>query len=223
MKRMVVSAGDRASMNYGVFYPEKYEDLPLLVYLHGAGERGTVYDHIYRHGVPELIAGGREIPAVVLCPQCPADRVWDNVVTELKAIIDTVAERFSIKPDRICLTGSSMGGFGTWMTALTYPDFFAGIAPVAGGGMMWRAARLVKMPVRAFHGTEDDVVPIAYSEMMVDGVNKSGGSAELIRLSGLGHNDGIAAAYSESDLIDRLLSCRRTDFTPVPEPYSQCF
>ena len=99
MKKLFVPAGERFSMNYGVFYPENYKDLPLLIYLHGAGERGLEYDHLYRHGVPRLINEGREIPAVVLCPQCPADRVWDNVVTELKEIIDTVAEQFSIKPD----------------------------------------------------------------------------------------------------------------------------
>ena len=220
MKKLLVPAGERFSMNYGVFYPENYENLPLLVYLHGAGERGLNYDHIYRHGVPRLIAEGREIPAVVLCPQCPADRVWDNVVTELKAVIDAVAEEFSILPDRICLTGSSMGGFGTWMTGLTFSNFFSAIAPVAGGGMAWRCEALKTTPVLAYHGDLDEPVPLVYSRLMVDSVNEKGGNAELTVLKGFGHNDGIWHAYSETDLIERLLSFRRADFTPIPEPYS---
>lgn len=223
MEKLFVPAGERFSMNYGVFYPENYKDLPLLIYLHGAGERGLEYDHLYRHGVPRLINEGREIPAVVLCPQCPADRVWDNVVTELKEIIDTVAEQFSIKPDRICLTGSSMGGFGSWMTALTFRNFFSAVAPVAGGGMAWRGEALKTTPVRAYHGDLDEPVPLVYSELMVNSVNEKGGSAELIVLKGFGHNDGIYHAYFETDLLDWLLSKRRTDFTPIPEPYSIYF
>lgn len=204
-------------MNYRVFYPDNYEDLPLLVYLHGAGERGENFSHLYRHGIPKLINEGKEIPAVVLAPQCPAWCVWDNIPDRLKGIIDRVAAEFNIKKDRVCITGSSMGGFGTWMMGKTYPNFFAAIAPVAGGGMSWRCAKLCTTPVIAMHGSEDTTVQPVYSQLMVDGVNRDGGSAELTLLEGYGHNDGIDYAYRNTDLIDKLLGFRRTDFTRIPE------
>ena len=224
MKKLIsLGCENGFDMNYEVFYPENYGDLPLLIYLHGAGERGGVLAHVERHAVPKLILEGREIPAVVLCPQCPEWAVWDNVVRDLKAVIDHVVEKFNIQKDRICITGSSMGGYGTWMMGKTYTNFFSAIGPVAGGGMAWRTSNLRTTPVLAVHGAaDDDVLPI-YSTLMVDGVNASGGSARLILLPGEGHNDGIDSAYRNTELIDWLLAQRRTDFEPVPENCSEYF
>jgi predicted peptidase len=210
-------------MNYKIFYPDSYGDLPLIVYLHGAGERGYESSHLFRHGIPKLIKEGMEIPAVVLCPQCPAWCVWDNVVDRVKAIIDLTASEFAIQKDRICITGSSMGGFGTWMMGATYSSFFAAIAPVAGGGMSWRAGNLRTTPVLATHGTADKSVPPIYSELMVNAVNASGGKAELVLLDGMGHNDGIDYAYRSTNLVSWLLAQRRTDFDRGPEYCSQYF
>lgn len=214
---------NKFNMNYTVFYPDEYKDLPLIVYLHGAGERGTDISHIYRHAIPKLIKEGREIPAVVLAPQCPRQYVWDNVVENVKRIIDSVTEEFEIKADRISITGSSMGGFGTWMMGLTYPSFFAGIAPIAGGGMSWRALKLRSTPVLAIHGSVDDAVPIVYSQLMVDGVNNSGGKAELIALQNYSHNDGIDYAYRNTKLIEWLVAQRRTNFDYIPEICEEMF
>ena len=214
------------SMNDRVYVPKETKELPLLVYLHGAGERGDTpdkIDHILRHGIPKLINEGREFPAVVLCPQCPTNAVWDNIVFEVKALIDTVAREYAILPDRILLTGSSMGGYGTFAMALAFPSFFAAIAPVSGGNMSWRASNLKTTPVIAAHGACDTLVPPVCSELMVDAVNAAGGKAELLLLDGMGHNDAIDYAYRQTDLIDRLLAYRRTDFTPVPEFCHECF
>ena len=222
-KKICLATENNFGMNYEVFYPEVYEDLPLLIYLHGAGERGEKIDHVSRHGIPKLIGEGREIPAVVLCPQCPAWAVWNNVVADVKRIIDSVVIEFGIKKDRICITGSSMGGFGTWMMGKTYPSFFAAIAPVAGGGMSWRTSKLRTTPVLAVHGVADTTVPIIYSELMVNGVNSSKGKAELISLEGMGHNDGIDFAYRSTKLIDWILAQRKEDFSEVPEVCSSMF
>lgn len=192
-------------------------ELPLIVYLHGAGERGLVRDHIFRHGIPKLIREGKEINAAVLAPQCPEWAVWDNVVRELKSLIDDAIVLLGIKRDRVSLTGSSMGGFGTWSMGITYPDFFSAIAPVAGGGMSWRASKLGTTPVFAYHGAIDSVVPPVYSELMVNAINASGGHAGLTLLPGFEHNDGIDYAYRNTDLIDKLISARRTVFTAPPE------
>ncbi len=216
-------ASNEGQMNYGVAFPENYKDLPLLVYLHGAGERGTNFEHIYRHGVPKLLKEGKEIKAVVLFPQCPGAFIWNNMVKELKDLIDKVADEYGILKDRIVLTGSSMGGYGTWETAMCYPETFAAIAPVAGGGVMWRTSKLNKVPVLAYHGNIDSVVPISQSEIMVEFTNLNGGTAELNALEGYEHNDGIDYAYSKTDLIDRLIGYRKSDFEHIPEPCEDLF
>ena len=223
MHMRFVSAEENGAMNYAVYYPDNYADLPLLVYLHGAGERGTAFDHVYRHGIPLLLQQGRTFPAVILVPQCPTEVVWCNIVDRLKALIDKVAAEYAIRPDRICLTGSSMGGYGTWSTALTYPNFFSAIAPIAGGGMAWRAKRLTTTPVYAFHGTEDATVVPVYSQLMCDAVTAAGGEARLVLLEGMGHTDGINYAYRETDVVDWLLQQRRTDFAFVPDACSQYY
>ena len=211
------------SMNYLVFHPDIYEDLPLVVFLHGAGERGTDVSHLYRHGLPKLVGEGKEYPAVILCPQCPAQYVWDNVVDKLKGIIDSVVIEYGIKRDRIAITGSSMGGFGTWMMGLTYPSFFSAIAPVSGGGMSWRTPKLVSTPVLAVHGSADGAVPAVYSELMVNAVNNSGGKAELITLDGYGHNDAIDYAYRNTKLVDWLIAQRRRDYSYIKEFCEELF
>lgn len=213
----------KIKMNYGVYTPENYNELPLIVYLHGAGERGEEFSHLERHGISRLLSEGKEYPAVILTPQCPAQFVWDNVVTNVKEIIDTVVDEYGIKKDRISITGSSMGGFGTWMMGLTYNNFFAGIAPVAGGSMSWRMQNLKTTPVYAFHGDKDTLVPPVYSELCVNAVNANGGNAKLEILENYGHNDGINYAYEHTDLIEWLILQRRTDFSKVPEFCSHLF
>ena len=226
MKMMIIKEVlrcDQGKMNYGVAHPENYEGLPLLVYLHGAGERGEKLDHVYLHAIPKLLKEGREFPAVVLYPQCPGPFIWNNMVKELKELIDLVAAEYGIEKDRIMLTGSSMGGYGTWETAMCYPEYFAAIAPVAGGGVAWRALKLRKMPIKTYHGSVDTVVTPLQSEIMVEAVHNSGGKAELVYLEGLGHNDGIDEAYRNTDLIEWLLSHRRTDFSHIPELCEEMF
>lgn len=223
MNIKVYEKNENRTMNYGVAFPDNYEGLPLLVYLHGAGERGENLDHVYRHGIPKLLREGREFPAVVLYPQCPGPFIWNNMVKELKVIIDSVVEEYGIEKDRIMLTGSSMGGYGTWEMGMCYPEFFAAIAPVAGGGVAWRGLKLRNMPVKTYHGSIDSVVTPLQSEIMVDAVNATGGKAELVYLEGMGHNDGIDFAYRNTDLVEWLLSHRRTDFSHIPELCEEMF
>lgn len=211
-------------MNHIISLPDgQMEALPLLVYLHGAGERGTKLEHVQRHAIPKMIQNGAEIPAIVLCPQCPAEYVWNNIVADLKKLIDEIVEEFHVLPDRICITGSSMGGYGTWEMGMTYRNFFSALAPVCGGAMAWRAQNLRTTPLRTWHGDVDDAVTIANSIEMVDAVKKSGGSASLHVLKGFGHNDGIEEAYNRTDPIPWLLKQRRTDFSYIPEVCEDMF
>lgn len=217
------SANDICNMNYGIAVPDEHKELPLLIYLHGAGERGANIEHVYRHGIPKLLKEGKEINAVVLFPQCPAQFIWNNVVESLKKLIDSVVSEYGIPRGRIFLTGSSMGGYGTWEMAMCYPETFAAIAPVAGGGVIWRTLKLRNVPVTAYHGTVDSVVPISQSEIMVEYTNRFGGTAELVPLEGYEHNQGIDYAYRNTDLIEKLISYVKTDFSHVPEPCENMF
>lgn len=211
-------------MNYWIFSPDNNkENLPLIIYLHGAGERGRNIEHLARHGLAKLLMEGMEIDAVVLVPQCPADCVWDNLPHQLKTLIDEVINRYKVDANRVTVTGSSMGGFGTWMLGMTYPNFFAGLAPVAGGGMEWRAQNLSTTPVRAYHGKDDKTVECIRSEMMVRAVNNNGGKAEVMCFEKLGHNDGIDFAYRHTDLVKWLLAQERTSKSEVVEFCSNLF
>ncbi|MBR6738033.1 MAG: dienelactone hydrolase family protein [Clostridia bacterium] len=215
---------DETKMNYAVAIPSKQGDnLPLLIYLHGAGERGVNFEHVYRHGIPKLIKEGLELNAIVLYPQCPAKFIWNNMVKELKSLIDDVIKQYSIQKDRVLLTGSSMGGYGTWELAMCYPETFAAIAPVAGGGVVWRTEKLKDVPVLCYHGENDTVVPISQSKIMVEHTNLNGGFAELTVLKEFGHNDGIDYAYSSTNLIERLITYRKSNFSHVLEPCEELF
>lgn len=116
MKKIINYSEAADSLNNIVYIPDNVNtdicELPLLVYLHGAGERGSNLSHLSRHAIPRLIDNGGEYPALVLCPQCTADAVWDNIPAKIKKTIDITVDEYGIKPDRIVLTGSSMGGFG---------------------------------------------------------------------------------------------------------------
>ena len=224
MQKIEVLKSESREMNYWLFLPENMrEGLPLITYLHGAGERGKKLDHVARHGLAKLLVEGLELDAIVLCPQCPADCVWDNLPHEVKALIDEVAKRYAVDENRITVTGSSMGGFGTWMLGMTYPDFFAGLAPVAGGSMEWRACNLVTTPVRAYHGKDDSLVLCLRTELMVDALTRCGGKVEAVYLDGLGHGDGIDYAYRNTDLVDWLLAQERGEREPVAECASSWF
>ncbi len=224
MERIYGVTNNGYNMNYVVFYPKNYsKNLPLITYLHGAGERGENVEHVFRHGLARVLNEGKELNAVILIPQCPKTFVWDNVVEGVKSLIDKIISDFDVDKKRVSLTGSSMGGFGTWMMGLTYPEFFSAIAPVAGGGMSWRTAKLVNVPIKSFHGTIDLTVPIIYSKMMVDGVNECGGNAELVPLEGFSHNDGINYAYDSTDLIQFLLTTERKNWEKVKEVCEELF
>jgi len=210
MRKIEFLTQENRGMNYWLFLPNNdKKNLPLIVYLHGAGERGRNVEHLARHGLAKLLTEGKEIDAAVLVPQCPADCVWDNLPHSLKTLIDEVVDKYKIDVKRITVTGSSMGGFGTWMLGMTYPNFFAGLAPVAGGGMEWRSHNLIHTPIRAYHGKEDKVVACIRSEMMVQAVNNNGGTAEAVYFENLGHNDGIDFAYRHTDLLKWLLAQKR--------------
>ena len=188
---------------------EPGKKLPLLVFLHGAGERGDDERLLCAHGPAKYFSRdaqylGQEV--IVLSPQCPKDQIWSNFPSSVMELILYVAERENADMERIAITGLSMGGFGTWSMLAQYPDFFSAAAPICGGGVCWYCKP--SAPVRAFHGDMDDLVPIENSRLMVDAVNKNGGHAELTVYPGCGHNSW-EPAYETTDLIPWLIAAKR--------------
>ena len=204
-------AGASETLWYLVYLPAKYDTAicwPLLVYLHGSGQRGSDLELLRdEQGPPGLIERGRDLPMIVVSPQCPADRRWSP--TEVLELVDHVVDTLSVDEARIYLTGYSMGGYGTWEVAAAAPGLFAAIAPVAGAGDPAAATRLVDVPVWAFHGAKDDVIPLRHSQEMVDAVRATGGSARLTVYPEQGHAV-CGRTYAKGELFDWLLSQRRT-------------
>ena len=180
---------------------------PLIVQLHGAGERGngTDVEKVEVHGFANCLKDV-ERDCVVVMPQCPATTFWAARVESIVRFIEQVIQEYDIDKDRVYLTGLSMGGFGTWYTAMARPDLFAAIAPVCGGGMPWNAG-VLNMPVWAFHGAEDDVVNPRNSDEMVEALKAQGKEVAYTRLEGVGHN-AWTYAYNET-LLDWLLGKKR--------------
>ena len=180
---------------------------PLVIFLHGSGERGEDLDQVKAHGLPELAAAGHAFPFVLVAPQVPNELAWDS--DALEALRADLVARLPIDVDRVLMTGMSMGGYGTWNYAVDYPDRLAGIAPVCGIGDSDRAERLRRVPVWAFHGALDDSVPIAGDQEMVDTLRAVGGNVRFTVYPDVGH-DAWERAYAEKDLYDWLLAQKRS-------------
>lgn len=191
-------------LNCQVWLPEGLEGpLPAILFLHGSGERGADESILAFQALPKYLTAGREIPAVVICPQCPEETNWKGILPQLGFVLEDVLQSYPIDRNRVAVTGISMGGFGTWSYAITRPRKFFRMAPVCGGGMSWRCAALKNIPVWAFHGDADDDVPPVYSQLMVDAVNANGGDAKLTLYPGVDHFSWDRA-YLESNLLDWL-------------------
>lgn len=180
---------------------------PLLMFLHGSGERGDKLDLVRKHGPLRFLEANNPYGFIVIAPQCPSYSFWNS--RKLMDLLEEVLSTRNVDKTRIYLTGLSMGGYGTFDLAMTYPDIFAAIAPVCGGGNEKIAYRLKKTPVWAFHGEADDVVPLSESKIMVDAVNEAGGNAKLTVYPGTGH-DSWTETYANKALYEWLAaqSCK---------------
>ena len=185
---------------------DQRDSWPLLVFLHGSGERGNDLELVKTHGPPKLIAAGKEFPFIVVSPQCPKDKTWEPL--ELIALLDDLTKRFKVDPDRICVTGLSMGGFGAWRLAAYAPDRLAAIAPICGGGETHSTRLFAQLPVWAFHGAKDVGVPVERSQAMIDGLKKHGGEPRLTIYPNAEH-DSWTETYNNPELYEWLLSQRR--------------
>ena len=200
-------------LNYLLSLPADYESkpdesFPLVLFLHGLGESGDDLNLVKKHGPPKQAAAGREFPFLLVAPQNPTGRWWQPV--ELLALLDEIERTYRVDADRISITGLSMGGYGTWNTAGFAPERFAAAAPICGGGNGVLTRNVGTLPIWAFHGGDDPVVPPFLSEHLVDAINRRGGNAKLTIYPGVGH-DSWTQTYDDPAFYDWLLSHRLSD------------
>ena len=180
--------------------------LPLLIFLHGSGEAGTDLDKLKVQGPPKIVESRPDFPFIVASPQTPDDSIFDPGT--LDAMLDELLEHFPVDPDRVYLTGLSLGGEWTYGWAGLRPERFAAIAPVSGEWTTAVDCRLKHVPVWAFHGALDDVVPLAQDQAMVQAINACGGDARMTVYPDVGH-DAWTQAYATEELYAWLLEHRR--------------
>ncbi|MFM7108024.1 MAG: dienelactone hydrolase family protein [Planctomycetaceae bacterium] len=200
---------------------------PVVLFLHGAGERGSDNRAQLKY-LPAWLAEPalrERHPCLLVAPQCRVDHTWVEVAwddprstpqaaaptTDLAAAIaalDAVIAAEPADPDRVLLTGLSMGGYGTWDLAARMPERFAAIAPICGGGDEATAPRFAKLPTWAFHGADDRVVPPGRSRSMIEALRAAGGTPRYSELEGVGH-DSWTPAYRDPAVLDWLFAQRR--------------
>lgn len=207
----------RARLDYLRYLPPEYgqdpeKKWPLILFLHGAGERGTDINLLYKHGIPR-VTREQDIPFVTISPQCPNEHWWSDFLPALDDLLDETLDTLAIDTDRVYLTGISMGGYGAWHLAVEYPDRFAAIAPICGGGpwmynVPGRLHEIRHMPIWVFHGAKDQVVSPKESEWMVELLKQCGANVRFTLYPEADH-DSWTATYNNPELYEWFLQHRR--------------
>ena len=231
------AGSDGKTLRYRMLEPSTDRDpitsnqrYPVVLFFHGAGERGDDNQAQLKHGVTQLAKPEyrHRFPAIVIVPQCPKEKQWvdrpwteptgvgtfENQPSETMArvmeLLDQVLKRDDVDLTRIYVTGLSMGGYGTWYLAGSQSiDFAAAIAVCGGGDPEW-AARYNGMPIWAVHGSADKVVPVSRSREMMSAMIHGGHAGELryTELPGVQH-DSWTVTYARKDIWDWLFAQRR--------------
>lgn len=205
-----------------LYVPANYdpsEEYPLIVFLHGAGERGDDGVRQTQVGIGKAIRENPDrFPCLVLMPQCPKDMWWSEIPgrssdnsghDHITNGIEQVLNHYSIDEDRVSLTGLSMGGFGTFSYGARYPERFSAFMPICGGGDVTGAEALATRPMWVLHGDADNVVPLERSQVMVDAVQQAGGDVKFTKYPGVGHNSWDAAYGKREAAVEWLLAQER--------------
>lgn len=197
----------RKGFPFIAYVPENISAHPaLIVQLHGAGERGNGADDLEKvlvHGFSKVVSDDNLKDCILLMPQCPLDSFWVAKIESLKKLIDKIVDEYSVDTNRIYLCGLSMGGYGTWYTAMAYPNLFAAIAPCCGGGMAWNAS-VLKMPIWTFHGLDDTLVSPQQTIEMINVLKVTNPNFKYNLYEGVGH-DSWNKAFS-SELLEWMLA-----------------
>ena len=205
------------TVRYLLYLPDTYgRDAgvrwPLLVFLHGRGERGEDVSLLTKHPLPETLATRTDFPFIVVSPQLPGElQSWTSMIGPVNALVDDVESRYATDPSRRYLTGLSLGGFGAWELALRCPRRFAAVVPIAGGlsfgsrTVPTRIRDLKDLPIWAFHGALDQTVPCWQSEVVVSALSACGSGVRFTRYEDGDHEAAWRRAYDDPELYRWLL------------------
>ena len=213
----VTQAGE---LTYLCYLPKDYPGpagqlWPLMLFLHGMGERGTAIQLTAVHGPLKQVKRGQEFPFIIIAPQCPAGELWQN--GPLLQLLHQVERKFTVDPNRVYLTGISMGGYGAWQLGLRHPGKFAALVPICGGGNMIEVlvgprdqpAAFKSLPVWAFHGAKDNVVPPDESRRLVNQLRKLGVKRAKLTVYPEANHDSWTQTYENPELYKWLLKQSR--------------
>ena len=208
----------KININFLLYLPDEYgtepqQKWPLILFLHGMGQRGNNLDYLKIGGLPKKLEDEKNFPFIVVSPQIESqDGYWsaDETTESLFALIEEIKATYSIDPKRIYLTGVSLGAGGTWEIALRYPDRFAALVPVMGYygypfGTPDNICDLKKVPIWAFHGAKDEIVPLDAEENLVNALKACDGNVQFTIYQDAGH-DIADEAYANPDLYAWILS-----------------
>lgn len=202
-------------LEYLLFLPKDYgqdskKKWPLVLFLHGAGERGDSLDLVKIHGIPKIVEEQPDFPAIAVSPQCPQEGWWgaELQLDALEGLLDQVTKKYRVDRDRVYLTGLSMGGYGTWALAMRQPKRFAALVPICGGGDSTRACLLKDVPVWIFHGAKDDTVPPEESQRMYEVLKACGADVRFTLYPEADHLSWVPA-YADPELYKWLFQQRR--------------
>ena len=236
LEKRVFQSTDGLSLGYRLFVPEGYDKAkkyPLILFLHGMGERGSDNEAQLEHAEVLRFTGDevqRRQPSILVAPQCPADDKWVPVFWGLKEFQDpgegvdpkgpsramravdelltALEKEFSVDATRRYVTGLSMGGYGTYDLCLRFPKRFAAAVPICGGADPSLAKRIAKIPFWIFHGADDPAVPAELSRSMVEALKAAGGDPKYTEYEGVKHNSWNPA-YNEPGLVEWVFSQSR--------------
>jgi predicted peptidase len=209
--------GRSIALNYLLFVPAGYgqepdRQWPMLVFLHGSREVGRDVNRVKRAILPQIVEDNPEFPFIVVSPQAPSQvNGWYPSLKAVEALLDELQTSLAVDPDRVYLTGLSMGGYGVWALALDDPDRFAAIAPVVGGYFYnpRQLCELKDMPIWVFGAKRDRNVPVRESERVIKALQACGGDPKFTVFENANHDQGWELAYTTTEIFEWLLQQRR--------------
>lgn len=228
---MTFKATNQTEVLYRFSAPEKTEEgnqYPLVLFLHGSGERGTDNKAQLLHGVNDILKIAADLGENVflIAPQCPPERWWaeptpdrlglkdaggkNTLLDAVLALVEETAAKHPIDRERIYITGLSMGGFGTWDLLARSPQTWAAAMPICGGGDPKTVGKFKHIPIRIHHGAADNVVPPEASNIMAKALGNIGGKAAIREYPGVGH-DSWSQTYRDPEVIKWLFAQRKPD------------
>ena len=215
-KTLSVDMNRSHQLKYLIYLPNDYltKKYPLVLFLHGAGERGNNLKDIEIHGLPKLVRNGKKFPFIIIAPQCPLNLWWSDPlpVDLLSELVNDIVMKYGIHKNNVFCTGLSMGGYGTLALSIKNPKLFSAIIPICGGmdiKNFFDILNLKNLPIWLFHGDKDEVIPLENSQSIYKVLKPVNKNIKLTVYKGVDHNSWDRA-YDDNELYKWMLSHKET-------------